>query len=290
MRKCIILFIILAVLIGCTKDSLRKNAIACFNYSPNNDLKVGDTIFFSSCSENSSNYFWDFGDGQSSNETAPWHIYVNAGSFKVRIVVRNDNSIDSLTEDIHILQKIDLFIPQPYFPVFPNSYWIYLKSNGDTIIHKTDTAYILWSDYNPAWGPYDTTKYYVMKYDEKPVKKYSIFEGKDSWSDDGWLRILPDSLYIGNLFLERYHWPNKFVNVFYSGEILTIDTTLILNSVRYDSVLIVLEYCGSGIGQSPYGKTYYAKNIGIIKKELWNYNYKDSIISSEELLKYHIEK
>jgi hypothetical protein len=173
-----------------------------------------------------------------------------------------------------------------YFPVYPNSYWIYLNKSGDTIIHKTDSIYTLWSNYNPVNNPYDTVKYYVTKYDGKAVNKYSIYVGSDSYHESGWESILPDELYKGNLFQERYDWPNTY----YSGVIQTIDTTIMIHSNYYDSVVIVMEYCGPSPGILPYGKTFYAKKIGIIKTERCSYQSFDSIYSEEFLIRYHIEK
>jgi hypothetical protein len=184
------------------------------------------------------------------------------------------------------IQIYDTVTIGDYFPVYPNSYWIYTGSDGDTIIHKTDTGYFLWSNYNPINNPYDTVKYYVTTYDGKAVKKYNIYVGTDSYHESGWETILPDSIYIGNLFQKRYDWPNTY----YSGKIQTIDTTLIFNSLHYDSVLIVLEYCGPSVGILPFGKTYFAKNIGIIKTERCSYQSFDSIVSEEFLINYHIEK
>ena len=173
-----------------------------------------------------------------------------------------------------------------YFPVYPNSFWIYLNSNGDTVVHKTDSIYSLWSNYNPINYPNDTTKYFVTKYDRKAVKKYSIYIGTDSYHEGGWETILPDSIYPGNLFEMRYDWPNTY----YRGKIQTIDTTLKVNSIFYDSVIIVLKYYGPQDGKLPFGKTYYAKNIGIIKTERCTYQSFDSIISAESIISYHINK
>jgi len=172
-----------------------------------------------------------------------------------------------------------------YFPAYPNSYWMYQDLNGDTIIHQTDSAYFLFSNYNPINNPYDTTKYYAPLYDSMIVKKYSLYVGSSSYHESGWKTILPDSIYIGNMFTEQYIWSSTY----YSGKITAIDTTMEISSVQYDSVLVVVEYIGPSVGTFTYGRTYYAKNIGIIKTEYWGIN-GDSITSEEILIKYHIER
>lgn len=171
-----------------------------------------------------------------------------------------------------------------YFPVYPDSYWIYLDSNGDTIVHRTTPGYYLWSNYNPINNPYDTTKYYVTLYDSMAVVTYTIFVGSGSYHESGWETLLPDSIYPGKLFQKRYAWPNSY----FSGKIKAMDTSMVINSFQYDSVVEVLEYYGPSLGILPYGKTFYAKHVGIIKKERCYYTSFDSILSEEYLINYSI--
>lgn len=180
--------------------------------------------------------------------------------------------------------KYDTVVSGDYFPVYPNSYWKYLKLNGDTVIHKTDSVYTLWSDYNAINNPYDTTKYYVTKYDGLAVDKYLIHVGSHSYHESGWKRILPDSIVIGNKFEKQYIWPNTHDG----GIIQTVDTSLYINSVLFDSVIVVLEYTGPFLWSVPCGITYYAKHIGIIKSVSCFYQSFDSIISEESLINYSI--
>ncbi len=197
-----------------------------------------------------------------------------------------DNTVPD-EDSISLLPVYDTVPMGEYFPAYPNSYWIYLNLDGDTVIHKTDTIYSLHSNYHPYQNPYDTTKYYACKYDGRTVKKYELSVRSNHYvHETSWETILPDNLYEGNLFLKHYSWPYTYS----SGRILKIDTTVMLNSTSYDSVIIVLEYLGPGIGCVPHGKTYYAKNIGIIKKETCTGEGFDKITSQEILLNYHIEK
>ncbi|MBK7467339.1 MAG: hypothetical protein IPJ43_11235 [Saprospiraceae bacterium] len=194
-----------------------------------------------------------------------------------------DNKPTNVPIDSNHTVKYDTAMIGGYFPVYPNSYWIYLDLNGDTIVHKTDSAYTLWPKFNPINNPYDTVKYFISKYDTMPVKKYSLYVGSKSYHESGWRKILPDSLYKNNLFDQQYILPNSY----YSGLIQTIDTSLEINKIQYDSVIIVLEYYGPSIGKFPYGKTYYAKNIGIIKSESWDLS-GNTKISEKCLIKYKI--
>jgi len=69
---------------------------------------------------------------------------------------------------------------------------------------------------------------------------------------------------------------------------MNIDTTIFLNSVKYDSVIVIMEY-EDEVGYRIHNvKYYYAKHIGIIKRmEWWEY---DSIINEENLIEYKINE
>ena len=86
MRKhCYVLIIL--IFIGCKKDEPKVNSNACFDYTPNNKVKVGDTLTFVNCSENAIKYIWDFGDGDTSTLKLPQHSYNSAGNYKIILTV-----------------------------------------------------------------------------------------------------------------------------------------------------------------------------------------------------------
>src|SRR5699024_6329983 len=47
-------------------------------------------------------YLWNFGDGSSSNEVSPWHLYDNPGDYTVTLTVSNGTCADSISKTIHI--------------------------------------------------------------------------------------------------------------------------------------------------------------------------------------------
>lgn len=102
--------LILIVFSSCKKDELKTNSNACFDFSPNSNIKVGDTLIFSNCSENATKYFWDFGDGNISNEKLPIHSYDNYGNFDILLSVSNENNSDTLLKTVTINPKPDNII------------------------------------------------------------------------------------------------------------------------------------------------------------------------------------
>lgn len=198
--------------------------------------------------------------------------------FLTKCKKETDVSIPSSNIPIYDTAKIE-----SYFPAYPKSYWKYLTLSGDTIIHQCSPTYNLVSNYNPINNPFDTIKYYASLYDSMIVKGYHLNLGSHSYHESGWKTLLPDSLYINNLFQECYFWPTTYQ----SGKIVAIDTSIIIKNHLYSNVIIVEEYTGPGIGAIKYGKTYYAKNIGIIKQEQVKIP-SDTIQFMAELIDYKI--
>ena len=109
MRKQYLILIFL-VFIGCKKDEPKVNSKACFDYSPNDNIKVGDTLTFANCSENAIKYIWDFGDGDTSTLKFPYHTYYSAGNYKVTLSASNESSTDTLMKTIEISPKPDQIV------------------------------------------------------------------------------------------------------------------------------------------------------------------------------------
>ncbi|NQT78602.1 MAG: PKD domain-containing protein [Bacteroidetes bacterium] len=69
------------------EDSGTANPVASFQFvvSATNFLEVS----FTNYSQNATSYSWNFGDGESSTEKDPVHVYANAGSYTVALTASN---------------------------------------------------------------------------------------------------------------------------------------------------------------------------------------------------------
>ena len=72
---------------------------------------AGETIFrFENYSNSNSsaelNYIWDFGDGKTSNDKEPLHVYENEGIYTVTLTATAGNYSESLTEPEYILVEV----------------------------------------------------------------------------------------------------------------------------------------------------------------------------------------
>ena len=89
-------------------DVIANNLKVYFNSDKNITLP-GDTVKFTDISRgNPESWFWDFGDGFTSNDQDPYHIYTKSGSFSVKLIVTNGSIKDSLTKNQYILVNSNL--------------------------------------------------------------------------------------------------------------------------------------------------------------------------------------
>lgn len=71
-------------------SSCRKDISACFNASTTTP-SVGQSVSFTSCSTGGSSYDWDFADGSSGSGETTSHTFTSAGTYNVKLTVKNGN-------------------------------------------------------------------------------------------------------------------------------------------------------------------------------------------------------
>ncbi|MBI9067435.1 MAG: PKD domain-containing protein [Salinivirgaceae bacterium] len=96
--------------------------IACFTMAPN-PAEVYETITFTNCSQNATSYYWIFGDGGTSTETAPNHTYTEEGSYSVSLTAINGENTDVETKSISITGETNE--PIACFTMTPNPAEVY---------------------------------------------------------------------------------------------------------------------------------------------------------------------
>ena len=74
---------------------------ASFSYKCD-DCRIGDTVQFTSSSSKAETFDWDFGDGNSSQEENPEHVYTVMGTYTVQLTVSNEDGSDDLSKSVSI--------------------------------------------------------------------------------------------------------------------------------------------------------------------------------------------
>ncbi len=82
--------------------SLIQNPVA--NFGLVTDTACGGTVQFIDSTFNvPSQWFWDFGDGNTSTLQSPAHTYSGSGTYNVLLVSTNANGIDSIVKNVNVL-------------------------------------------------------------------------------------------------------------------------------------------------------------------------------------------
>ena len=82
---------------------------ASFTFTPNNECSPMEVSFSNTSSGSGLTYFWDFGDGNTSDQEHPTHTFVaNPGNgtqpFTVQLTVTSGDESDNHTEIVTVLQ------------------------------------------------------------------------------------------------------------------------------------------------------------------------------------------
>jgi len=81
------------------------NTIEAIVSEPQTVICLPDPVVFNNNSANGNSFYWDFGDGTTSTDINPSHVYPGAGDYTVTLVVADSNgcfSPDSVTFEVHI--------------------------------------------------------------------------------------------------------------------------------------------------------------------------------------------
>lgn len=74
------------------------NAQAAFTVTPNEISIPSQPVYFLNLSSNSTSYFWDFGDDNTSTENSPIHYYTEEGAYSITLIANNQyNCPDTMT-------------------------------------------------------------------------------------------------------------------------------------------------------------------------------------------------
>ncbi|MCH2045115.1 MAG: PKD domain-containing protein [Saprospiraceae bacterium] len=84
-----------------------------------------DTVSFTNISTNGIDYNWDFGDGNSSSDDNPTHIYSDTGTYTVVLVVTDSCGYSDTTQQNIVIAPITTGVPLmmnalSQFKVYPN--------------------------------------------------------------------------------------------------------------------------------------------------------------------------
>lgn len=116
MKQLFLLILLYSFFAGCKKDNVEAPEVkACFGFQP--DAINISKVQFENCSENAGSYFWNFGDGATSTEFEPAHVFLGSSPFYVTLIAYNGNKSDTIIR--RVIDEIMVFKPNIY--IYPLS-------------------------------------------------------------------------------------------------------------------------------------------------------------------------
>ncbi len=94
-----------ALFSACQKEELPASG---FDYSPA-EITQWDQVTFNNTSTKGDTYAWDFGDGSTSTDENPTHVYVTAGTFTVSLEATNTDGSNTITKDLTVLAPVNIY-------------------------------------------------------------------------------------------------------------------------------------------------------------------------------------
>ena len=113
MRKLIFCLAALSILLsfGCDKEDPMPPApqvMAFFDVS-NDNPEAGEEVLFTNKSENATIFEWDFGDGNTSSERDPIHIFSETGRYTIQLAAGNNEQEDIAEKTIEVVLPVNIF-------------------------------------------------------------------------------------------------------------------------------------------------------------------------------------
>ena len=102
-------------------------------FTSNSPIYLPNTaIFFSNASQNASNYYWDFGNGNISSDSNPWHDYALTGTYTVMLVSSNYICPNDTTyQTVEVIDNVGLSQQElSEIHVYPNPFSDYIRLSG----------------------------------------------------------------------------------------------------------------------------------------------------------------
>ncbi|SDE13876.1 PKD domain-containing protein [Mucilaginibacter pineti] len=144
MKKTLLLaFVSFAVLTGCSKDPA-----ASFS-TPKTNYYINEVVSISNGTTGSNSYKWDFGDGQTSTEQNPRHVYNKKGIYQVKLTAGSSTSVHALrvypgTASYEVDNATDADLPMVSFAADANgNIFDFIDHNIILAGGKSDTVFTL---------------------------------------------------------------------------------------------------------------------------------------------------
>lgn len=165
------------------------NPISEFYYQINDK-----EVQFNNASKQATNSFWAFGEGNTSNEQNPTHMYANAGTYNVQLIATNKCGRDTVTYTVYIPKTTSADRVQTNsIKVFPNPFenklqikWEHTLPKGGKLKIVDLTGKVIWKS--------ELSNESVQEYDLSSVELY-------------------EGMYILHIKSEKHYYSERLVHI-----------------------------------------------------------------------------
>ena len=182
---CYDLFVEITTTDGCVADVTLPNYIcvyqvptANFSYNPNEISVLDPVVDFTNLSQNADAYNWSFGDGTSSAETDPTHVFpeTSGGEYPVTLTaMTNQGCTSTYTQNIVVSEMIQFYVPNTFTP------------NSDGFNPRYEPVFI------PGFEPLDYKFQIFNRWGEIMFESQDINQG---WDGAFGGNIVPDGTFV----------------------------------------------------------------------------------------------
>ena len=143
-----------------------EKTYAKFGVSDSSFCKSGTVIFSDSSSTTNgfiNNYFWDFGDGTTSNAMNPTHLFANPGVYLVMLIANSSvGCADTAYKTINILQGNNITLTNNLFLCEGQGKTVSINSNSNSINWYPSTGLSCSNCSAPFVNPFISTNYTII--------------------------------------------------------------------------------------------------------------------------------
>ena len=150
---------------GCTSTYMRPNALQIYPAPVaqfvSNESQATDflpLVNFTNQTTSPGLFYWSFGDGDSSTQYSPTHIYDNVGVYEVNLItIDNNGCIDSITSYVEIRPSAEIYIPNAFTPNGDSNndvFEVYTHNVKDVQVQIYDRwglKIVEWNDVKGGW-------------------------------------------------------------------------------------------------------------------------------------------
>ena len=135
MRLILAASIFAAILTGC-----EDLPTVGFTFEPSEVTQYAE-VTFTNTSSGADSYAWDFGDGETSTEMSPTHVYTTAGSFTVKLVATNVDGDSETSQSIDVAEHVSSYtMDGTEFIIDDDIFWYVSPMGGDPYLRLLTTV------------------------------------------------------------------------------------------------------------------------------------------------------